>query len=957
MKSNQICATYVKQLTTQEGLQELGEKKYKHISKLLLLALLCQVILPSLSYSKQVSALSYTTVNVDPNSVIDRNEFSMGFQIDGPDLYYWRTRSSLREPAYDMNFKMVRMWDTQIQPCTRWYESSKTGTWDWREVDQLVEQIIDIGAEPLIVLGFYHWDVDEILKPRGMSDNPNTGLPYTDSWAAYCAEWVEHFKEKGYPVKYYEIVNEPIFYFGWTADYTKLGHYVDLYNAAYNSMHAENPNVLLGTDGSIMRRVMEYFIEYGKPLGFLSYHAYGSDTLSASDQVLFNAAESRYQGETTNVLGVDEAVSLYKKERGIDLPVINSEYNVNSKFSSGTDPRTQKIEGGIYNALWIRTAMLKGYDYGIFFHWASSRSSESRKSTGGSGMGMVNLDDNDPWIPYYVYQMIGNNLDVGDQIISSSSSDTNVRVISWWHDGEIVTLLINKGTDEYRVTLQGLDGTLEYQKLDETTNWLSPSIKKGTIWESSGNHQVTLDGYTVMLLKGNADGGTPPLPPDPEPEPVGDLYDGFESASYDKWSGSVETSGENIYFRPNVVYKEDVSAFFGTNGGGGVENAYLYKDVNMDEVYVRGYFRLDNNLELDDNTDRYYFLRLRSNGQSIAGAGLRRENNQNYWIIYVRDGSGLAGPYYASAPNIQTNQWYSVELHWRKGSSNGLCELFIDGQRVLNQNYLDTDNLGNIDEVDFGLVSVRNINDDLVIYGDEAVISTEYVGLTDSTSPPPEPEPDPTPVNVFFEEDYESNNLNKWDDVLESSGESARTHSYAPYEGNFHGRFSNDGSSTSEYAYTNVDVNADEVYASGYFYPIQGTPLENNDDRFYFIRFQANGQSLAGAGIRRENGVDKWVIFSRDGTGWEGPEYASSPSIEDRWYNVELHWKKGSSNGLVELYVDGTKILQIDNVDTDNYGNVDSVNIGFISATSIQQDVIVYSDNIKLSTSFIGSES
>jgi hypothetical protein len=209
---------------------------------------------------------------------------------------------------------------------------------------------------------------------------------------------------------------------------------------------------------------------------------------------------------------------------------------------------------------------------------------------------------------------------------------------------------------------------------------------------------------------------------------------------------------------------------------------------------------------------------------------------------------------------------------------------------------------------------------------------------------------------IIFVDDFESNDLRKWDDTVATYGESVSAYSYAPYEGDHHARYASDGSGSSDNAYTSVDVNEEEIHVSGYFYPIIGMPLRDEDDRFYFVRLQGDGQSLAAAGIRRRNGVDNWIIFARDGSGWVGPEYSSSPGVEEKWYRLELHWVKDSRDGYVELYVDGRRVLELTGLDTDNYGNVDAVNIGLVSATGVQQDMIVYSDLIEISSTSDASE-
>ncbi len=87
------------------------------------------------------------------------------------------------------------------------------------------------------------------------------------------------------------------------------------------------------------------------------------------------------------------------------------------------------------------------------------------------------------------------------------------------------------------------------------------------------------------------------------------------------------------------------------------------------------------------------------------------------------------------------------------------------------------------------------------------------------------------------------------------------------------------------------------------------------------------------------------------------PYYPPTPAVTGKWYCIELHWKKGSSNGLLEMYVDGQKILELTNLDTDNYGNVDTINIGYVSASGVQNNMIVYSDLIVLSNSYVGPAS
>jgi len=52
------------------------------------------------------------------------------------------------------------------------------------------------------------------------------------------------------------------------------------------------------------------------------------------------------------------------------------------------------MQGAVYNALSIRTSMLKNFVFLTNFHFASSATDNPQ---GGLGFGMVNLDNDKPW--------------------------------------------------------------------------------------------------------------------------------------------------------------------------------------------------------------------------------------------------------------------------------------------------------------------------------------------------------------------------------------------------------------------------------------------------------------------------------------------------------------------------------------------------------------------------------
>jgi len=628
-------------------------------------------------------------IAVNSSKTTGYNSFSIGSMLHG-EAEMWSDISALRELTRDANFKMVRFFEHCLgKPCTRWDESTKTGRWDWSGIDDLVRKIIAIGAEPLIVLGFYSWTYNSLTSaPSGMSTNPNTGLPYPDQWGAYCASWVRHFKEVGLSVRYYEIINEPYHYFEWDADTGKLSSYMKLYNAAAKAMRAIDPKVRLGCDACILKKVLDYFVSYGEALDFLSYHGYGTGDLDATDEEILQAAETKFLGEGSTYYGVIKAKEIYRTAKGVALPVINSENNANYHYgrydNEGSDPRIQQMLGAVYTALCIRTYIQKGFMCNIYYTFGARASNEIN-------FGMVNLDNYKPWYPYYAQKMIGPNLAVGDKIVESTSSSDNVRVLAWIHGKTLNTLLICKSKSTQTVHLQGVSGQLTYQKIDNTISWTTPALQTGKI---SSADAITMNGYTVMLLQYG----------ETSPTPTSIFKDGFEGGSFSAWSGTGTSSGETRTVVDTLQHHGTYSARFTSDGLQETEYAYCYRTVTSStELYARGYFYVSQSGILQDG-DRFYFIVLRAGSNNVAYAGWRRTGGSVKWTLLIKDGTNGVFTFSAASPSL--NRWYCVELHWKKDGANGLGELWVDGTRVCSMTGRNTASYGDVNQVRFGLAAL-----------------------------------------------------------------------------------------------------------------------------------------------------------------------------------------------------------------------------------------------------------
>ena len=448
-----------------------------------------------------VSMAPLVSINLDTTKFVGTNNLSLGCMIDWQ-WYSWQNSAYRRQLVQDAGFKLVRVFDFRktnpaLMPCTYWDESTKTGEWDWTHVDALTQRIFEVGAEPLYCLSYARPSIQNYIPP-GMTVNPETELPYPESYAAYCSEWVKHFKNVGLPVRFYEVFNEPFAYFGWTADYTKLGYFKDVWNACARAMRNVNPNIMLSFDFTTNRRVLDYWIQNGEDIDFLDAHKYDCNSNPGyDDQEMFKRAEERrfFSYPDNNFYGFDDARQLWFNSRGKILPSIISESNVNSACGDqGTDPRMAQMAGAVRTALVLRQGMLENIDYHVYYEF----SSDPATATSGYGFGMINSATNKPWYSYFAQKLIGSNLGLNNLILETSSSSNDVRVIAW-KNGLTLNILVICKVDESRVLrFNGVTGEVNYSWIDNSIPFTDASIQNSVI-NIEENLQVM--GYIVMLLQ------------------------------------------------------------------------------------------------------------------------------------------------------------------------------------------------------------------------------------------------------------------------------------------------------------------------------------------------------------------------------------------------------------------------------------------------------------------------
>jgi len=323
-----------------------------------------------------------------------------------------------------------------------------------------------------------------------MAINSTTNLPNPESYAAYAAEWVKHFKAKGWNVWFYEILNEPWVYFGQSpVNTTKLGYYMELFTACRTSMKQENPDAIVSFDFIHKKPVLDWWLANNGPdvdsINFHKYDEWRLPTVKTEEQLLLDAEKLEVWYSAV------EAQRVWYQKRGISLPILCTESNMNGA-SPTTDLRIQQMAGAVWLSLLLRTEILGGVSYHVYYELSSGYYANSY------GFGMINVDGFKPWYPYYVQHMIGRNLDVGDSVVNSSSSSVDIRSLAWIHQGTLNILLINKVNQTRTVYLQGITGQMNLSKIDNTIPWTAPSVQTDVV--DSSQPLITY-GYTVALLQ------------------------------------------------------------------------------------------------------------------------------------------------------------------------------------------------------------------------------------------------------------------------------------------------------------------------------------------------------------------------------------------------------------------------------------------------------------------------
>ena len=440
-----------------------------------------------------------STITVNVNNVISTVNFRQGVQFDYYDwsrVVDYSSRQLYLDYLKEINCGIVRIFvfrqssmnpDIPVNetsgymgPCTFWDSENHTGVFNWVNMDKTIDAIRSIGAEPILVLMMPSSTVPFPRNPRGMESDSN-GLPFPDDYAAYCAQYAERYKGK---VRFYEVMNEPYQYWSTNEDMSKVSKLLNVYKACYGKIKGADPDSQISFDTVQMRNVFVYMKANNIPFDFYDFHGYGGDDVNDSTNYVLEKAGETFLNDSGEEYSL---ATMRQKNDNSTMISFCSETNFSDTWMGGTDIRNTQSEGVCFSGLQTIYALQIGLNYRIHYTMSNSKLSSSSQPSGGWGFGMINTDDDSPLLPYYFYRLIGQNLSIGDVIVETKSQNSDIKAVSWIHNGTTKTLAVNIGSASVDVSIN-YPG--EYTGIDDTYY----GTKTGTYWNS-----VTMEPYSVML--------------------------------------------------------------------------------------------------------------------------------------------------------------------------------------------------------------------------------------------------------------------------------------------------------------------------------------------------------------------------------------------------------------------------------------------------------------------------
>ncbi|MBX3035699.1 MAG: right-handed parallel beta-helix repeat-containing protein [Anaerolineales bacterium] len=418
---------------------------------------------------------------------------------------------------------------------------------------------------------------------------------------------------------------------------------------------------------------------------------------------------------------------------------------------------------------------------------------------------------------------------------------------------------------------------------------------------------------------------TPTFTPSPTFTPVSDLIfaDSFESGNFNAWDWATTDGGDlSVSTQSAAVGTYGMQALIDDNA-----EILVYDHTPNNETHYSARFYFDPN-DIQSPNDGFYLMALSSSGVGWVGCLHFEQQGNDYYSVNLC-GKNDAGNWLETQSVLITDEWQAVEIEWKaatsSGANNGYIKLYIGDELATSIENIDNDT-HSVTTTSLGVLDTPNGASGTVYFDEFESRTGSYIGLHPNA---PSVNPAPSRPDALFADNFESNNLNAWNPTLTKIDfGDLSTSSGSAYQSNYGLQALIDDVVVLK-AVDSSPADEAQYRARFYFHPNSLT-MNNNTAHFIFDGYDTDAEDyLFRLELLYENGSYKLRprIMKDNYATTNGSKY----TISNAWHSIEIEWKKatavGANNGYLSLWIDGTLVGTIANVDNDLW-TLDFVQLG-----------------------------
>jgi RHS repeat-associated protein len=402
--------------------------------------------------------------------------------------------------------------------------------------------------------------------------------------------------------------------------------------------------------------------------------------------------------------------------------------------------------------------------------------------------------------------------------------------------------------------------------------------------------------------------------------------DSFESGNFTAWDYAETDGGDmSVSTQSPAVGSYGMQALIDDN-----HEMVLYDETPNNEKHYSARFYFDPN-SMQSPNDGFYIFSASSDTDWVACVLLEQQGD-HYSLSLC--GKNDANSWLQTEQVLIADEWQAVEIEWKAasatGANDGYIKLYIGDELAASLNNIDNDTQF-VTDIDLGVIDTPTSTSGTMYFDEFESRTGSHIGLHPSAI---SVNPPPARPDALFADDFESNNLSAWNPTLTKidSGD-LFTSSASAYQSNYGLQALIDDTVVLK-AVDSSPANETQYRARFYFDP-NSLAMNNNSTHFILDGYNTFYNAIPfRLELLYESGTYKLrPRVMKDDWGYtNGSKY----SISNDWHVIEIDWKQstsaGANNGYLSLWIDGTLVGTIANVDNDAIHNhLDEIRLGAVA--------------------------